>query len=570
MAEFPELGKNCSLEACHKLDFMPFFCSTCEKYFCGEHRFDHGCPVENLDAGQLGASSEGSNKPLKPYLCSMNGCFISEIIRIDCQRCGLNFCLKHRYPDEHQCHVEDVTNGQINNDLQERIKEKMMMIIASDKSHIIEASIPSPSRKKKPMDETIRRRADQIAVMRLKSNSHNSHIPAAEQMFLFVTENEKREPVMVSKRWTIGRCLDQIAKQYSIPINNATFGTKALRLYCETNQSNPLPMSDNVEKHLKDMSNGEGPFHHSDDKNVRMSGSILARLSRCLYFHKAISSTAISTKRFSSAPDFDALAQKVQQWKEKHATDNSSVDNNEILFGDKIVEEREWMKAPLVYCDGSFDWTLRKGGIGIFWSPNDERNSHLSLTGSKLTNIRAEIQAVSLAALQACSLDFERVIIKTDSQFVVKVINSWLARWRSNEWKKADGKQIENMDDIQKLSRYTEMIKMRVEHTYGHQKYDEGKEMEENWDEMSCDERDRCGNFHSDRLSRLAINEPMMTDEDFKQKKEHIWLTAFSSMELNTTKLSLLLKTVPFSPDIGIAISQTTEIGHEIDVPTYQ
>ncbi|VDO46034.1 unnamed protein product [Onchocerca flexuosa] len=253
-----------------------------------------------------------------------------------------------------------------------------------------------------------------------------------------------------------------------------------------------------------------------------MSRSTLAKLSKCLYFHKAISSTAVSAKRFSSAPDFDSLAQKVQQWKEKRTTDNST-DDDEISFGDKIIEKREWMNAPLVYCDGSFDWTMRKGGIGIFWGPNDERNAQLSLTGSKLTNIRAEIQAVSLAALQnlllfkACSLDFERIIIKTDSQFVVKVINSWLSKWRSNEWKKVDGKQIENMGDIQKLSRYTEMIKMRVEHTYGHQKYDESKGLEENWDEMSNDERDRCGNFYSDRLSRLAINEPMMTDEEFEK-----------------------------------------------------
>ncbi|CAG9540264.1 unnamed protein product [Cercopithifilaria johnstoni] len=238
----------------------------------------------------------------------------------------------------------------------------------------------------------------------------------------------------------------------------------------------------------------------------------VVKLSRCLYSYNTISSATVSAKRFFSAPDFDALAEKIQQW--KPATGNGD-NNDEISSADKIIERRAWMSAALVYCDGSFDWTLRKGGIGIFWSPNDERNAHLSLTGSKLTNIRAEIQAVSLAALQACSLDFDRIIIKTDSQFVVKVINSWLSRWRSNEWKKADGKQIENMDDIQKLSRYTEMIKMRVEHTYGHQKYDEKRL--ENWDEMSLDERDRCGNFHSDRLSRLAIDQPMMTDEEFEE-----------------------------------------------------
>uniref|UniRef100_A0A1I8EXR9 ribonuclease H n=1 Tax=Wuchereria bancrofti TaxID=6293 RepID=A0A1I8EXR9_WUCBA len=448
-----------------------------------EHRFNHGCQFKNLDVEQLAATSCDGSKPLKSFLCSMNGCFTCEIIRIDCQRCGLNFCLKHRYPEEHQCDTQTVKNEQINDGYQEELKKKMSMIIAADRMDIAGANIISSLPQKEKL------------------------IPPAEQMFLFVVENQKREPVMVSKRWTIGRCLDQITRQLSISNNNASFGTKILRLYCETDQLNPLPMDGNVEKYLEDFSN---VFFKRDEM------APLIKLSRCFYSYNAISSVAISARRFSSAPDFDALAQKIQQWKEKSTFDNSDNDD-EISSADKIIEKRAWMSAPLVYCDGSFDWTLRKGGIGIFWSPNDERNAHLSLTGSKLTNIRAEIQAVSLAALQACSLDFDRVIIKTDSQFVVKVINSWLSRWRSNEWKKADGKQIENMDDIQKLSRYTDMIKMRVEHTYGHQKYDERKELEESWDAMSCDERDRCGNFHSDRLSRLAVDQPMMTDEQFEE-----------------------------------------------------
>lgn len=242
--------------------------------------------------------------------------------------------------------------------------------------------------------------------------------------------------------------------------------------------------------------------------------SSLVSLSRCIYSQKSVSFAAVLERCFSSIPDFDLLAQKVQEWKGKKGTDSES---DGFSSADEIIERREWLNAPLVYCDGSFDWTLRKGGIGIFWGPNDERNAHLLLTGSKLTNIRAEIQAVNLAAVQACSLNFKRVIVKTDSQFVVKVINSWLPRWRANEWKKADGKRIENLDDIQKLSRYIEMMKVQVEHTYGHQKYDESKGLEEKWDDLSCDERDLCGNFHSDRLSRLALEQPMMTDVEFEQ-----------------------------------------------------
>uniref|UniRef100_A0AAF5RXJ7 RNase H family protein n=1 Tax=Wuchereria bancrofti TaxID=6293 RepID=A0AAF5RXJ7_WUCBA len=256
MAEFPELGKNCSLEACKKLDFTPFFCNICEKYFCDEHRFNHGCQFKNLDVEQLAATSCDGSKPLKSFLCSMNGCFTCEIIRIDCQRCGLNFCLKHRYPEEHQCDTQTVKNEQINDGYQEELKKKMSMIIAADRMDIAGANIISSlPQKEKLMDETVQRRADRIAVMRLKSNIRNLSIPPAEQMFLFVVENQKREPVMVSKRWTIGRCLDQITRQLSISNNNASFGTKILRLYCETDQLNPLPMDGNVEKYLEDFSN---------------------------------------------------------------------------------------------------------------------------------------------------------------------------------------------------------------------------------------------------------------------------------------------------------------------------
>ncbi|VDN02798.1 unnamed protein product [Thelazia callipaeda] len=247
-----------------------------------------------------------------------------------------------------------------------------------------------------------------------------------------------------------------------------------------------------------------------------MSVSSIAKLTKYFNCYNAIPSATLCCKRLT-APNFDALAQQFQQELNGRQSSDGGCEHDVMISSDKIIERREWMNAPVVYCDGSFEWTLKKGGIGIFWSPKDERNVHLSLTGSKITNIRAEIKAVSLAALQACSLKFERVIIKTDSQFVVKVINSWLSRWRLNDWKKADGRQIENVDDIQKLSRYTDMIKMRVEHTYGHQKYDATKGCEQIWDDMSCDVKDRCGNFYSDQLSKLAIEEPMMTDELFEQ-----------------------------------------------------
>ncbi|VDK46583.1 unnamed protein product [Gongylonema pulchrum] len=77
------------------------------------------------------------------------------------------------------------------------------------------------------MNEAERKRADRIAMMRLKMNTRQCSIPAAEQMFLFLVEEDgKRNPVMISRHWTIGRCVDHIAKQFAITNHNATFGAK--------------------------------------------------------------------------------------------------------------------------------------------------------------------------------------------------------------------------------------------------------------------------------------------------------------------------------------------------------
>lgn len=35
--------------------------------------------------------------------CSMKGCKQKEIVRVVCNECKLNYCLKHRHPTDHKC-----------------------------------------------------------------------------------------------------------------------------------------------------------------------------------------------------------------------------------------------------------------------------------------------------------------------------------------------------------------------------------------------------------------------------------------------------------------------------------
>uniref|UniRef100_F1LB21 ribonuclease H n=1 Tax=Ascaris suum TaxID=6253 RepID=F1LB21_ASCSU len=208
----------------------------------------------------------------------------------------------------------------------------------------------------------------------------------------------------------------------------------------------------------------------------------------------------------SAIPSFDAILSKYRAATEQAIRDERA---NSIAHWQ---EERAWLSAPVVYCDGAYDWLTGKAGIGIFWGPSDPRNLHLAVTGCKITNIRAEVQAVSIAILQASSLKMQRICIKTDCNFAVKVINLWMEKWRKNGWRKASGAHIENIDDIKKLNDRLELLKVRIEHVYAHQKFAEKLKHEECWQGLTSEERDAYGNFYSDHLAQLGIDEPMMTD----------------------------------------------------------
>ena len=44
-ADMMAVGKQCSVETCMQLDFLPFSCSGCGAIFCAEHRSaTHNCP----------------------------------------------------------------------------------------------------------------------------------------------------------------------------------------------------------------------------------------------------------------------------------------------------------------------------------------------------------------------------------------------------------------------------------------------------------------------------------------------------------------------------------------------
>ncbi|MCS6986602.1 MAG: ribonuclease HI [Sphingomonadaceae bacterium] len=96
-----------------------------------------------------------------------------------------------------------------------------------------------------------------------------------------------------------------------------------------------------------------------------------------------------------------------------------------------------------IACDGACRGNPGPGGwAAIVRSDGKER----VLKGAEplTTNNRMELQA-ALAALQALPQP-ARVLVETDSRYLVDGMTKWLGQWQRNGWKTADRRPVANAD----------------------------------------------------------------------------------------------------------------------------
>ncbi|KAF9574044.1 zinc finger, AN1-type domain [Mortierella alpina] len=136
--ELPSIGKHCSDSTCSQLDFLPFSCQYCKQIFCQDHwRLEgHVCPKrdeatqqdqrvpicplcskpvpvkkgedpnlrmeQHISAG-CPEPATTTSKPIYTNSCHFKACKNRSAIPIICQKCRLNYCLKHRLEGDHAC-----------------------------------------------------------------------------------------------------------------------------------------------------------------------------------------------------------------------------------------------------------------------------------------------------------------------------------------------------------------------------------------------------------------------------------------------------------------------------------
>ena len=165
------------------------------------------------------------------------------------------------------------------------------------------------------------------------------------------------------------------------------------------------------------------------------------------------------------------------------------------------------MNQIIIFTDGS---TLnnqskgnRRGGVGVFFGDDDERNISLPLEESdeiKVTNQVAELLACVKGIEKLLSeqiIGNNKIIIYTDSMYIVNMMKSWAENWEKNNWIKSDGNEVLNLDLVKKLYYYSKNLNVEYNHIKSHKK--EPSKSDPNYQYW-------YGNMQADKLAVEAAN----------------------------------------------------------------
>lgn len=114
-----------------------------------------------------------------------------------------------------------------------------------------------------------------------------------------------------------------------------------------------------------------------------------------------------------------------------------------------------------IWADGACLGNPGPGGWGAILRSPDGREKELSGGEAKTTNNRMELLGV-IVALEALKRPV-KVVVRSDSQYVVRGMSEWIDGWRRKNWKK-----VMNRDLWERLSAAAEPHEVRWEWVRGH------------------------------------------------------------------------------------------------------
>ena len=118
-----------------------------------------------------------------------------------------------------------------------------------------------------------------------------------------------------------------------------------------------------------------------------------------------------------------------------------------------------------IYTDGACKGNPGPGGWGALILQGDIKNEIYG-GEANTTNNRMEIMAV-IKALRTINAENE-ITVFTDSTYVQKGINEWIAKWKINGWRTSNKKEVKNKDLWVQLDNLTSQLKINWIWVKGH------------------------------------------------------------------------------------------------------
>ena len=156
----------------------------------------------------------------------------------------------------------------------------------------------------------------------------------------------------------------------------------------------------------------------------------------------------------------------LKQQMARHVADKASSSADTAISGkspdsDQLSVDSEGFLN--VYTDGACAFNGKHGaraGVGVWFSPSHPLNVSAPVEGPA-TNNNAEIQAAWVALELAAAAGHRRVLIHTDSKFVINCATMWMAKWQKNGWTLSSGGPVKNRTQLEALDRAMENMEVK-------------------------------------------------------------------------------------------------------------
>lgn len=132
-----------------------------------------------------------------------------------------------------------------------------------------------------------------------------------------------------------------------------------------------------------------------------------------------------------------------------------------------------------LYADGACLGNPGPGGWGYLLrvhTPEGPREKEASGAEAETTNNRMELMAV-IRGLESLTRPC-KVLLVSDSQYVVKGLAEWLPGWKRKGWRKADGQAVMNADLWQRLDTALTAHDVRPRWVRGHNGHPENERVD--------------------------------------------------------------------------------------------